>query len=368
MIKCAVPLVGEEEAAAVREVILSGNLVQGERVREFEDQFAAWVGVEHAIAVNSGTAALHAALAAVGVGPGVNVAVTGFGFFATIEAILYLRANPVFIDVNPQTGQMSPDALRKEMEKCHIDVVLPAHWLGLVGEMDHIAALAEAGEAWLIEDAAQAHGATFDGVRAGALGDMGCFSFFATKHLTTSEGGMVTTNYPHLAARIRAFRSHGLDGRSTHRSLGYNYRMGEINAAMGLCQMKRLDQTIAARREICEYIGRGIDGIGWLRIPWPEPNTQSAYFWNPVYVKEGFSPTKVLGSLKAKGIECRYRYEQPLYWQPVLPPPTKPLPASEEIAGRFIGLPARHDLSMTDADYIINTIFDLDPEILRDGV
>ncbi|HLF80084.1 MAG TPA: DegT/DnrJ/EryC1/StrS family aminotransferase, partial [Dehalococcoidia bacterium] len=238
MIRIAQPDIGEEERAAVMAVLDSGQLASGPRVRELEERFARDVShTREAVAVSNGTAALHIALLAHDVGPGDEVITTPFTFQATANMVLATGARPVFVDVG-EDGNI--DAARIEAAiTSRTKALLPVHIFGRLCDMPALTAIAQRRNLALIEDAAQAHGAQAYGGRAGSFGT-GCFSFYATKNMTTGEGGIVTTNDPALATRLRRLRSHGESERYSSTELGYNYRLTDIAAAIGLVQLKRL--------------------------------------------------------------------------------------------------------------------------------
>lgn len=246
-IPIAKPLLGDEEKNAVLEVLSSGMLVQGEKVAAFEKAFANFIGVKHAIATSNGTTALHAALLAHGISRGDEVITTPFSFIATANAIVMCGATPVFVDIETDTFNIDPDLIEAAItEKTR--AILPVHLFGKSCNMKKIMDIAQKRKLMVIEDACQAHGAEFAGQRVGSFGT-GCFSFYGTKNMTTGEGGMITTNDSQLAARLRKIISHSSEKKYVHSSLGYNYRMTDIAAAIGLEQLKKLSKFTAVRKE-----------------------------------------------------------------------------------------------------------------------
>jgi dTDP-4-amino-4,6-dideoxygalactose transaminase len=251
MIRLTIPSIEEDDLAAVRQVLETGYLVQGPRVAEFEGAIAAYVGVEHAIAVSNCTAALHLTLLALGVEKGDRVAVATYSWPATANVILLCGAEPVFVDIDRATYNMSPDALARTLERNNVKAVLPVHTFGGMADMRRLAAIAARHGVPLLEDAACALGAEFEGRRAGAWGIAGCFSFHPRKSITTGEGGVVATNDAALARRIRTLRNHGLDPAAAAPDFveaGYNLRMTEFQAALGASQMKKLERITERRR------------------------------------------------------------------------------------------------------------------------
>lgn len=371
LIKVATPQVGEAEVAAVREVLLSGRYASGARVEEFERRFADYIGVPHAVAVNSGTAALHAALACIGVAPGDEVIVPALTFFSTITSVIHQNAVPVFADISLDNFCLDPADFERRITP-RSKAVIPVHYFGHAAEMDAINEIAERHGLWVIEDAAQAHGTMYNGRHVGAIGHLGAFSFFATKHLTTGEGGAVTTHNAEWADTMRRFRNHGLQGRDDHVMLGYNYRMTEMAAAMGLVQLSKLDEFTEATIRNSEVLISHLRDIPWLILPKVPPHIRHTYFWCHVLINEerlGFDTQQLIARLWERGVEVRHRYVEPLYRQPLL---TKNLPAAlrlinrenlpaygelylpnvEQVAGRIIGLPNRPNMAIDEIEKV----------------
>ncbi len=239
MISIAKPQIGPEEMAAVQQVLASGQLAQGAQVRRFEEEFAAWVGVRHAVAVTSGTAALHVALLAGGIGAGDEVVTSPFSFVASANCALFVGARPVFADIEPAWYTMDPAAIRAAITPATRALVV-VHLYGQPCAMDEIMAIADEYNLLVVEDACQAHGATWQGKAVGSMG-VGCFSFYPTKNMTTGEGGMITTDDADFAQRCRLLREHGAPRRYVHEVLGYNLRMMDLQAAMGLVQLGKVE-------------------------------------------------------------------------------------------------------------------------------
>ena len=223
----AKPIIGDEEIENVVEVLKSGMIAQGPKVEEFEQKFADWIGTKYAIAVNSGTAALHVALLSCGIGKGDEVITTPFTFIASGNAIVYTGAKPVFADIDLKTYTLNPDTIESLITE-NTKAILPVHLYGQSANMDRINEIAEKHGLIVIEDAAQAHGATCNGKNVGNMGDMACFSFYPTKNMTTSEGGIITTNDEDLAENAKIFRAHGASVRYHHDAIGYNFRMQSV--------------------------------------------------------------------------------------------------------------------------------------------
>ena len=259
MIPIARPQMGEEEKESVWSALSSGMLAQGVRVRELEDRFAAFVGVPHAVATSSGTTALHLALLASEVGPGDEVITVPFTFIASANSILYTGARPVFVDVDPRTFNMDPSLIEAAISP-RTRAILPVSLYGQPANLPAISAIAARHGLAVIEDAAQSHGAAIGERRSGSWG-AGCFSFYPTKNMTTGEGGMVTTADAELADRVRLTREHGMRVRYHHDVVGYNFRMTDIHASIGLAQLDKLPGYNLRRREIAARYDAELQGV-----------------------------------------------------------------------------------------------------------
>lgn len=358
MVRVAKPQVGKDEIRAVTRVLESGNYVSGRQVEIFEELFADYLGMDHAVAVNSGTAALHAAIAATGLGPGDEVIVPGLTFFSTVSAVIHAGAKPVFCDIDPKYYCMDPNDLEKRMS-AKTAAIIPVHLFGHPADMHEIVQIA--GNVPVIEDCAQAHGAEYDAGKVGGWGAAGCYSFFATKNMTTGEGGMVVTDDESCANWIRKFRSHGMSDRHTHEFIGYNYRMTEIAAAMGIVQLRKLDKMNEVRQKWAERYLKALWDLPWLILPQTRKGDVNAWFTYPVYALEGMigmSTDEILGYLRGRGVEVRRRYKRPLYRQPALGSEYAGvmLPNTEAMVGRLFGLPNRPDMTKREFDRVVEAL------------
>jgi dTDP-4-amino-4,6-dideoxygalactose transaminase len=259
MIPIARPQMGEEEKRSVWAALESGSLAQGARVRQLEEEFAAFVGVPHAVATSSGTTALHLALLAAGVGEGDEVVTVPFTFIASATSVLYTGARPAFVDVRADDFCIDPDQVEAAITP-RTRAIMPVSLYGQPADMPALAEIAERRGLALVEDAAQAHGAAIGERRSGSWG-VGCFSFYPTKNMTTGEGGMLTTADPEMAERARLLREHGMKVRYHHDLLGYNFRMTDIHAAIGLAQLAKLPGYNARRREIAARYDAELQGV-----------------------------------------------------------------------------------------------------------
>ncbi len=362
-IKVAKPVVGEEEAKAVTEVILSENYVSGRKVKEFEEAFSNYIGCDHAVAVNSGTAALHIALEAAGIQEGDEVIVPPLTFFATVSSVLYLRAIPVFADIDPDDLCLSAEDTERQISP-RTKAILPVHLFGNAANMEAFIELSRKTNIPLIEDCAQAHGTEYNGQKVGSFGKAGCFSFFATKHMTTGEGGMITTDDSTLAEKASVIRNHGMKGRDQHILLGFNNRMTEMEAAMGIIQLDRLDKANAKRISNSEYLLRETAKLPWAKNPVHSSTIKHTYFWCPLMVdeeKSGKSIEDLKKHLQKNNIGFRQRYTEPLYRQQVLGKLGLDyrdvyLPVVESVVGKILGLPNHPMLTRKDLDKILDVL------------
>lgn len=289
---------GEAEKRAVNEVIDSKWISAGSRTAELENRFAALTGAQYAVAVNSGTAALHLAVLGLGIGPGDEVIVPSLTFAATANAIYYTGARPVFADVESrQDLTISPrDIERKITDRTRAVMVM--HYGGFACDMEPIVALADRHKLAIIEDAAHAPGAGYKEQKLGAIGAVGAFSFFANKNITTAEGGMLVTNRPEIAQEARLLRSHGMTttsydrarGHATKydiRQVGYNYRLDDIRAALGLVQLDRLPEDLRKRRLLARLYHRLLSGLEGITVPFPDKVEASGNYIMPIVLNEG---------------------------------------------------------------------------------
>ena len=264
------PAIGEEEVAAVSETLRSGWLTTGPRTAELERRFAEYAEVEHALAVTSGTAALHLLMLARGLGPGDEVITSPFTFVSSANAALFVGAKPVFVDIETETYCLDPSKVEASITP-RTRVIMPVDLYGHPASINELRELADRRGVILIEDACQAHGAGIDGRKAGALGVDATFSFYPTKNITTGEGGMVTTDDDVVAEKVTMLRQHGATERYHHDILGYNFRMTEIAAAIGRAQLKKLDHWNEVRRRNASLLDEGLAGTPGVRTPRERP-------------------------------------------------------------------------------------------------
>ncbi|MFX0069515.1 MAG: DegT/DnrJ/EryC1/StrS family aminotransferase [Candidatus Hermodarchaeota archaeon] len=273
--------ISEEEKKAVMKVMESQLLssLAGKEVENFENEFAEYIGVKHAIAVNSGTAALHISIASLDIGPGDEVIIPPFTFIATASSILQNNAIPIFADVDNKSYTLDPESVKKKITS-NTKAIIPVHLAGITADMDPLSDIAEENDLYIIEDACQSHGAKYNGKRVGSIGDLGTFSFYPSKNITTGEGGMVTTNNTKLARQCRLLRHHGEPYWYSYNRLGWNYRMTEIQGAIGRVQLKKLDAYIRIRNANAQYLSDAVNDIEGIDPPYVPKYCEPAYnYW-----------------------------------------------------------------------------------------
>ncbi len=351
-IPMARPMFDEETHQALLEVLDSGRLAQGERVLEFEERFAEWADAPFAIAVSNGTAALLLALMALGIGPGDEVITTPFTFAATANVILFLGARAVFADIRPDTLNLDPEAVERRITS-RTRAVIVVHLYGNPCEMDAFAALAERYGLALIEDAAQACGALYRGRPVGSFG-IGCFSFYATKNMTTGEGGMITTHDPHLARRLRMLRDHGQSAKYVHEILGLNFRMTELQAALGIGQLRHIEDWNARRRAIAAFYDHHLRRV---RRPEVTPGGTPVYHLYTVRLPAPWRDT-VRERLQEAGIETGVHYPTPIHRQPLYQRLGyhDNLPVAEAAAREVLSIPIHPALREEELRYVVETM------------
>ena len=352
----ASPAIGEAEQDRVSEVLESGHVAAGPEVEAFEEEFAAYCDVAAAAATSNGTTALHAALHALGIGPGDTVLTTPFSFVATANAIRLCGATPVFCDVDPRTLNMDPDRAAALARERDLDAMVVVHLYGLPADMDRFAEIAETHDLALVEDAAQAHGATYDGRPVGAIGDVGCFSFYPTKNMTTGEGGMIVTDRPAVADRARRFCDHGRTGRHEHVEVGHNFRMTDLAAALGREQLRRLPDFVEARRSNAAALSAGLSGTS-LDLP-PAPDDRRHAFHQ--YTVRTPDRTRLREALDAAGIDTAVYYPTPIHRQPAYRPPDGRYPVAERAATEVLSVPVHPEVDGQAIDRITAAVRDAD--------
>ena len=363
MIPIAKPVIGDEEISAVIKVMKSGMLAHGSEVERFEEEFAAYLGVKHAVALCNGTAALDAALKALKIRSGDEVITTPFTFMATANAILFQGAKPVFADIDPKTYNLDPNDVSEKLTR-KTKAIIVVHLFGQPADMKALLEISRDNKLWLIEDCAQAHGAEFMNRKVGSFGDIAIFSFYATKNMTTGEGGMVVTNNGELAKRVRLIRNHGQSKKYWQEELGYNLRMTNIAAAIGRVQLKKLDRLNEKRIENAKLLTSMISEIKGLTPPYVDPRVKHVFHQYVIRVEDSFplSREELMKRLLERGIETAVHYPLPLHHQPFyqkLGYPKQICPNSIEASRRVLSLPVHPSLGENEISYIAKAIKEL---------
>lgn len=353
MIPLSRPDLGPEEAEAVAAVMRSGMLAQNHEVAEFEARWAEYCGVAHAVAVSSGTVALMSVFAGLGLGPGDEVITVAHTFNATVSSILFTGATPVFIDIEPDTFLMSAARIQTAITS-RTRAICPVSLFGLVADMDAIQALADRHGLTVVEDAGQAHGAGYRGRRAGSFG-YGAFSFYGTANMTAGEGGMVTTNDTRLADWIRLYRNHGIHERHQHDILGYNFRMTEIAAAIGLVQLGKLESNTARRQAIAKRYEDALSDLPIQLPSWPDGRT---HVFNQYTVAVGAHRDGIVADMEAAGITCGIYYPIPLHRQPYVMELglEADLPRTDAAAATSLSLPIYPSLTEAEQGTVVEAL------------
>ena len=371
-IPISLPMTGEEEWQATKEPIMSGWLTSGPKVREFESLFAEIHGVKHAMAVTSATTALHLAMAALHVGPDDEVIVPAFTWVSTANVVLYQKAKVVFVDIDPATFNIDPTKLAEKITK-RTKAIIPVHLFGLCADMDAIKEVA--GNIPLVEDGACASGSTYNGIYAGGLGDIGCFSFHPRKSVTTGEGGMVTTNDDAIANVISILRNHGASISEEQRHhgprpyilpdfnlMGYNYRMTDLQGAVGTVQLKKLESLIAEREKWAGYYKEQLKDVSWLSLP--ECSDKYKHGWQSfvTLVDEQKSPyprNKIMEKLQEKGISTRpgtHAVHMLDYYKKKYHLKPEDYPGAQIANNQSMAIPLHNRMAEDDFNYIVNAL------------
>jgi perosamine synthetase len=357
------PVVSQEAKRFVADCMESGWLSSaGPFVARFEREFASYVGTKHGVAVCNGTAALHCALAAAGVGSGDEVIVPAFTMIATVFAVLYTGARPVFVDCEADTFGIDPAQIEARLTP-HTRAILPVHLFGHACDMDAVAAVASRHRLRIIEDAAEAHGGRYRGRSCGTLGDASCFSFYANKIITTGEGGMVLTDDDGLADRARRLRDlcHSPGKRFVHDAVGFNYRMTSLQAAVGCGELIHIEQYLARKQAMAARYTAGLSDVPGLRLPVTRPDVRNVFWMYTVLVDEagfGMSKDAFRASLRERGIDTRDVFYSPSD-QPALVDrlgPLGPFPVADQVARTGCYLPSGLALTDGEIDRVIETI------------
>ncbi len=354
----AEPEVGDKELEYVTECITSNWISSvGKFVTQFEEEFAHFCGTKYAVATSNGTVALHLALAVLGVGAGDEVIVPTLTFIATANTVTYTGAKPVFVDSEPDTWNIDPEKIGPAITP-RTRAIIPVHLYGHPANMEPIIELAEKYNLYVIEDAAEAHGATYNSRIVGSIGDMGCFSFFGNKIITTGEGGMITTNNKEFEQKARMLRDHGVspDKKYWHPVIGFNYRLTNIQAAIGVAQLEKVDRVLDRKREIAMFYNSLLKDVTGITLP-PEASWAKNVFWMySILIEEeyGIGRDELIAKLKESGVDSR-----PVFYPIHTMPPYRQdivLPVAEELGSKGISLPSGIGLKDEEIERVASLI------------
>jgi len=359
------PDITENEKQAVLSVLNSRHLALGPVLSDFENEFASYIGAKHAIAVNSGTSGLHLAIRALNIGEGDEVITSPFSFIASANCALYERAKPVFVDIDPGSLNLNPDKIEAAITE-RTKAIVAVDIFGHPAEKTKIKEIAQKHNLRVIEDSCEAIGATYSGQKCGTFGEIGVFAFYPNKQITTGEGGMIVTDNEETANYCRAMMNQGrevCDGRwLSHKYLGYNYRMSDISAAVGLAQVRRLDEILEKRRRVAELYNEKLKTIEQINIPYQAPNCQISWFVYVIQLNFRYSEQdrdNIMSKLQNAGIACS-NYFQCIHLQPYYRESfgyrEGMFSVAENVSKRTIALPFFSNLTETEIDYIVNTL------------
>ena len=367
MISIASPIVESEEIKAVNDVLESGMLAQGPKTAQLEEDWAKYCGTKYALAVNSGTAAIHSALYAAGVREGDEVITTPYSFIATINPILMLGARPILVDIDPATFNIDVAKIEAAVTS-KTKAIVPVDLYGQPCEWDELRAIVDKHNLMIIEDACQAIGADYKGKKAGALGDLGCFSLYATKNIMCGEGGIVTTNSDEQAAAIRSFRQHGMVAPYEYAELGYNYRMSDLHAAIAVEQLKKVDNFTVRRQHVASELNKALNGIKGIQLPSVAPDRSHVYHQYTVVLTDdaNVSRDEFVAGLRERGVGAGIYYPKPLHVYPHIAKlgyKVGDFPVAEDLAARVVSLPVHPKVSDEDVITIAKAV----KEVLTNG-
>jgi perosamine synthetase len=340
----------------------------GAFIERFENAFKRCSDTRYAVACSSGTAALHLALAALGIKNGDEVIIPAFTMIATANAATYLGARPVLVDADPITWNMDTKKIESKITK-FTKAIIPVHTYGFPADMDRIISITRKHNLFVVEDAAEAHGAEYKGKKAGSLGDVACFSFYGNKIITTGEGGMVTTNSKNIAEKVRLLRDHAFSSERHfwHKYLGYNYRMTNLQAAIGLAQVERFKELVASRIRNARYYNLLLRNLGGIEFPPEAKGIKNVYWMYSILINDDFGLTRdaLREYLARKGIETR-TFFIPIHLQPIYSKMYRErFPVAEELCRKGMYLPSAATLTKKDIEYVVECIKSVQKKAIR---
>lgn len=363
-IPLARPDITEHEIQAVVNVLRTPHLSLGPKLREFEERLASYADVRYAVAVNSGTSALHLIVRALGLQEGDEVITTPFSFVASSNCLLFERVKPVFVDIDPQTLNLDVRQIEYKIT-AKTKAILAVDVFGHPAEWDELERIASKHNFKLIEDSAEAIGAEYKGRKAGSFGAAALFAFYPNKQMTTGEGGAVLTNDEQIAKLCRSLRNQGRgEGNEwlQHERLGYNYRLSDINCALGIAQLERLEEMLKKRERVAQMYNERLQKVQSVHIPYVAPHVKISWFVYVIRLAERYTQTdrdRIIEELRGCGIQCG-KYFSPIHLQPFYREMFgyKPgdFPVTESVAARTIALPFSNNLTEEQIDYIVTTL------------
>jgi dTDP-4-amino-4,6-dideoxygalactose transaminase len=362
MIPVNMPLIGDEEVEAVAKVLrsglLTGRVQSGLWVKRLEDGFSKFVKAKYAFAVNSGTAALHLSLMAAGIGAGDEVIVPSFTFIATAEAVALVGAKPVFVDIEPDSYNIDPEKVEGALTK-ETKAIIPVDLYGLPANMAPIREIADGHDLVVIEDAAQAHGASYEAKPVGSYAEFACWSFYASKNMTTGEGGMITTNKEEYANKIPYIRAHGEKDEYYSSMLGHNFRMPEMEGAVGYMQLQKLPKFLEARRRNATQLTETLSSVKRLQLPGEPRGFRHSWYLYTARLKNSTESErdKLVEDLRQKNIGATVYYHAPIHLMPYYKQFGKyQLPETEKASKQVFSLPVHPAVTSEQIQYIGKTV------------
>lgn len=363
MIPVCEPTIGEKELQYVTDCLKSSWISSlGKYIEEFEHKFANYCECKYGVTTTNGTAALHLALAAIGISKGDEVIVPTFTMAASVFAIVYTGATPVLIDSESETWNMDVTQIEAKITK-KTKAIMPVHIYGHPCDMDPIVDIASKHDLYIVEDAAEVHGAEYKGKKTGSIGDMGCFSFYANKIITTGEGGIIVTNSEDIAHRARSLKdlAHSPETRFVHTNVGFNYRMTNVQAAIGLAQLEKIDQLVEMRRQNAFFYNSRLSGLPGVTLPPEKDWAKNVYWMYSIVIRDEFGLTRdeLMEELAKKEIGTR-SFFVPMHLQPCFNNMRlfkgESYPVAEELGQRGLYLPSSSGLTLEQKEYVCNSI------------
>lgn len=358
MISIAAPIIEAEEKQAVNDVIDSGMLAQGHKVAELEKNFAEYCGTKYAVALNSGTASIHAGLYALGVKPGDEVITTPYSFIATINPILMLGATPLLVDIDEETFNLDPSKVEAAITD-KTRVIVPVHLYGQPADWHELRAIAERNNVKLLEDACQAVGAVYGDRKTGSLGEAGCFSLYATKNIMCGEGGMLTTDDEHIDKAVRAFRQHGMIAPYEYADIGYNYRLTDLQAAIAVEQLKKADTFNQARQKNAEELTELLRDCKGIKLPAVKSGRSHVFHQYTIVLDKDLNRDVFVTALNKRGVGTGIYYPKPLHSYPHIQKLGYKLgdfPIAELLAARVVSLPIHPKVTESEIKTIAEAV------------